>query len=156
MRSVALSLVTFFVSLSCAASARPESVGSLTRRATDAGIVYEWQDGAGHKIAQAKRQAYPWGTRLDVVDGRDALLGTVTEERVRTVHGTTTYYSLFDPAGRQVAESDKIEWPKGALRWNAAPAGVDARVLAMLDAYRADVQRERVAQPAPREHAPAR
>ncbi|MBX9573669.1 MAG: hypothetical protein K2X77_32520 [Candidatus Obscuribacterales bacterium] len=131
--------------------------------------TFEYQDKHGNKLATGRENLFSWGTRIDITDAQGKPIGTLKEDILKSWWKTYTTYSILDPAGKEIAKSEKVEWlgtdftlknPKGEViatihrpwinwvrdNWTIdihKPGEVDKRILYMIPAYKTSVDYER-------------
>lgn len=159
-----ISLVTTFD-----LAANKRSLGTVQKRFLSLATKFDWYDPSGALVATGRKQILSWGATVDVFDAENVKLGTIKEQVFRSLLKVYTYYSILDASGKQIAESEKVDWlatkftirdNKGYVvaeisrpwinwfrdRWTAKISdhkAIDSRLMVMIGVYKTDVDNAR-------------
>jgi uncharacterized protein YxjI len=143
--------------------------GKVQQRVLNWTKTFEYYDGSNTIKAKAKQKAFSFGVKIDIVDGNNVAIGSVEEKVFQSIFKIKTSYSIKDPQGIVLAESEKLDWAGttveiknksgqvvatmkrpyfdlGAATWNVTinqDPGFDKRLIIFIPAFKTAADAER-------------
>ena len=143
--------------------------GKVAERITSLTRSFNYDDQNDNRIATARQKILSWGIQVDVFDCENNKIGTIKENVIKSLLKVNTEYSILDPHGNLIAQSNKVDWLATSFTlkddWGAVVATierpmfnwfgdnwtinivnndvVDPRVLVMIGAYKTSVDNQR-------------
>ena len=84
-------------------------LGTVTEKLISLTTTFTYKDDKGGMVATAKEALISWGTRIDVYDCKDRLIGTLQEKVFKSLFKAHTNYSILDAQGNEIAISEKLD-----------------------------------------------
>jgi uncharacterized protein YxjI len=85
-------------------------VGKVTQRMMNWGRTFELSNVQNQIIATARAQVFTLGTKIDVFDCNNQIIGSLQENVLESLFKIQTVYSILDGQGKLVGQSRKLDF----------------------------------------------
>ena len=83
---------------------------SIEERVLKLASTFDLLDGSDQKIARARHRILTWGATIDITDCEQRPVATIKELVFKSLLSFKTQYEIYNPSGKLIAKSDKLEF----------------------------------------------